>query len=154
MTTLSIGKVRTAVVVAAFAIASVSQALHAQGPTKLGTATVPFAFQAGTAHFVPGAYSISTRPDDLLLIRGASKSAVAMAMRNVGRERSTVSQLVFRRYGNRYFLREVWTEGSIDHLSCLESKAERQAERSQLAANDASIAAHTNIEVALLENPR
>src|ERR1035438_3969358 len=97
MTTLSMSKIRAVVVVAAFAIASVSQALHAQGPTKLGTVTVPFAFQAGTAHFVPGAYSISTPTDDLLLIRGASKSAVAMTMRNVGGERSTVSQLVFSR---------------------------------------------------------
>ena len=52
------------------------------------------------------------------------------------------------------FLREVWTEGSIDHLSCPESKAEREAEGSQLAAHNASIATHTDVEIAFLESPR
>jgi hypothetical protein len=147
-------KIRTAIVVATVAIVSVSQALHAQSPTELGKVTVPFAFQAGTAHFAPGVYTISYQMNSFLSIRGVSNSGLAMVMRDGAYEQSTVSQLVFRRFGNRYFLREVWVKGETDHLRCPESKAEWQSERAQQASNRAFIAAHTNVEIALLEAPR
>jgi hypothetical protein len=155
MTTRSMSKICTAVVVIVFAIASESQALHAQGPTGLGKAVVPFAFEAGTAHFSPGAYTLSNpSTDDSLLIRGSSQSAWAMIRRDYGSQPSAVSQLVFHRYGNRYFLREVWINGNSYRLVCPESKAERLAERAQRTSDRASIAANTNREIALLENPR
>jgi hypothetical protein len=154
MTTLSMLKIRAAIVVAALAIVPVSQALQAQGLTQLGKVTVPFAFEAGTAHFEPVVYTIIALMNSILSIRGVSNSGLTMVMRDGGYEQSTVSKLIFRRFGNRYFLREVWTQGNSGHLRCPESKAEWQAERAQQASNRASIAAHTNIEIALLEAPR
>jgi hypothetical protein len=67
---------------------------------------------------------------------------------------ATESKVVFYRYGDRYFLREVWTKGSADHLLCPESKAEHRVRKIQQAANHAPIATPTNVEIALLENPR
>ena len=117
--------------------------------------TVPFAFQAGITHFAPGAYTISVSANGFISIRGVSNSGLTkIVMQQGGIEQSPVSQLVFRRFGNRYFLREVWTKGDSVHLWCLKSKAEGQAERVQRAADRASIAAPTNVEIALLETHR
>jgi hypothetical protein len=155
MPTLSMSKIRTSFVVAVLTIVSVSQALHAQSSAELGTVTVPFAFQAGTAHFAPGTYTFSNPPmDNLVSIRGSSQSALTVTIRDGGSEHPTVSELVFRRYGNRYFLREVRIKGTSDHLLYPESKAERLAERDQQASDRTSISAHGNIEIALLEGPR
>lgn len=155
MTTLSMSKICTAVLVVALAFASVSQPLHAQSITQLGKVTVPFAFQAGTAHFAPGSYTLSSlSTGNSLVIRGSSDSAVAMIMCDFEPQPSPVSQLVFRRYGNRYFLREVWINGNSDRLLFPESKAERLTERALHTSDQASIAAPTSVEIALLENPR
>jgi hypothetical protein len=89
-----------------------------------------------------------------LSIRGASASGMTMVGRDGGDERSTVSQLVFHRFGDRYFLREVWTRWDSARFLCPKSKAEGQAERAQRAVDRASNAATTNIEFALLEGPR
>lgn len=154
MTTLSMSKIRTAIVVATVAIVSVSQALHAQGPTELGKVTVPFAFQAGTTHFAPGVYTISYGMNSFLSIRGVSNSGLTMVMRDGSDEQSTVSQLVFRRFGNRYFLREVWTQGNSGYLRCPESKAEYRVRKALREANRAAVVTPSNVEIALLQNPK
>jgi hypothetical protein len=69
MTTLSMLKIRAAIVVAALAIVPVSQALQAQGLTQLGKVTVPFAFEAGTAHFEPGVYTIIALMNSITLFQ-------------------------------------------------------------------------------------
>jgi hypothetical protein len=153
MTTLSMSKIRAAAVLA-FAFASVSNALRAQAETQLVKVTVPFAFQAGSARFAPGACTLGSLTGSFLSIRGSSQSAWAMIRHDGGHQYSTVSQLVFHRYGDRYFLREVWIKGDPDHLLCPESKAERLAESAQQVSSRAAIAAHSNMEITLLEEPR
>src|SRR5580704_542349 len=99
MTTRSMSSIRAALV-AVFAMVSVSNAWHAQAQRVIAKATVPFAFQAGDAHFAPGAYTLSSVAGDFLVIRGASKSASTIIRHDDARQETTVSQLVFRKYNN------------------------------------------------------
>jgi hypothetical protein len=154
MTTLSMSKIRAAIVVAALAMAFGYTALHAQDQTMRSQVKVPFAFEVGSTHFAPGTYVLSEPREHLLSVHGPSGTALAMNQRETTLSPATESKIVFYRYGDRYFLREVWVKGETDHLRCPESKAEYRVRKIEQAANHASIATPTNVEIALLENPR
>jgi hypothetical protein len=109
---------------------------------------IPFAFEIGLAHFAPGTYVLSDPQEHILAVRGSSGKAFAMDSLEIGPSRATESKVVFHKYGDRYFLREVWTKGKADHLRCPESKAERRV-RVQQAAEDTSIATLTNVAIAI-----
>jgi len=151
MTTLSMSKIRAAVTVAALALASQSPALHAQDQTLRSQVTVPFAFEVGSAHFAPGTYTLASPWEHVLLVQGKQGKALVMNDREKDLSPARKGKVVFDRYGDRYFLREVWTQGSIDHLCCPESKAEHRAREAQQAGNRASMATPTNVEIASLE---
>ena len=154
MTTLSMSKISAALVLAALALASQSPALHAQDQTLRSQVTVPFAFEVGSIHFAPGTYFLNDPREHLLSLRGHSGTALAMDRRETSLSPATKSKVVFYRYGDRYFLREVWVKGETDHLRCYESKAEERVRKIQQAANHASSGTPSNTEVVLLENPR
>ena len=153
MTTLSMSKIRVALAVA-LAVASGSTALHAQDQTMRSKVNVPFAFELGSAHLAPGTYFLSVPREHVLSVRGASGALLEMEQPEAGLSPATQSKVVFYRYGDQYFLREVWVKGSTNHFRCAESKAAQRARKMQQAADRASIATPTSVEIALLENPR
>jgi hypothetical protein len=152
MTTPSMSKIRAALVVA-LAVTFGSTVLQAQYQTLRTQVHVPFAFEVGLAHFAPGTYVLNDPQERILSVRGSSGKAFAMDSLEITPSPAPESKVVFHRYGDRYFLREVWTKGKTDHLRCPESKAEHRV-RVQQAATDASIATPTNVEIAVLENSR
>ncbi len=152
MTTLTMSKFRAAIIFAI--LASGSAVLQAHGQTKRVRVDVPFAFEVGSNHFAPGIYFLTDAREHVLSVSGPSSDALVLDRQETSGSPSTNSKVVFYRYGDRYFLREVWTKGNTDHLRCFESKAERQAKESQQAADRASVAAPSNVEVALLEDPK
>jgi hypothetical protein len=154
MSTLSTLKIRASVYVSTLALALVCSALPAQIPAPRTRVTVPFAFQIGSAHFAPGTYILSNPEEQLLYVQGGKHSALAMSSHESTQTPTRVSEVIFHRYGNQYFLREVWMRGETDHLTCPQSKAEREAKRSLRDDERASVADHTNVEVALVESPR
>ena len=92
---------------------------------------IPFAFTVGSTHFAPGRYILTHPWEHLLVVQGATRSAQTMSSYETNLTPSGTSKVVFHRYGNQYFLREVWTKGNVDHLYCPESKAEHEAERTE-----------------------
>jgi hypothetical protein len=96
---------------------------------------IPFAFVAGNVTLPAGEYRVQKldRNPAVVLIRCSDTSAAAMVMSNAAqaKETQTQSKLVFNRYGNRYFLSQVWTSGSIRGRQLL--KSSREKEISQLA---------------------
>jgi hypothetical protein len=154
MTTHLISKIRAAVVVASLALPLGSTALFAQYQTMRVPAVIPFAFEVGSTHFAPGTYSLSDPHGMFLSLRGPSGTAFAMNQREASLSPATGSKVVFHKYGNQYFLREVWLKGETDHLLCPESKAERRVRKSQQEADRAAVVAPSNVEIALLQNPR
>ena len=91
-----------ALVVAAGAYAQTAQRFQAN---------IPFDFAAGSQNLPAGHYTLDpgTAPGTVI-IKSADNNAVAMVManaiRSVGSQKDAT--LVFHRYGNQYFLAEVW----------------------------------------------
>src|ERR1700682_1797174 len=73
---------------------------------------IPFAFTAGNATLPAGEYRVQKmdRNSAVLLIHcwDARASALVITHAAQAKETQTESKLVFNRYGNRYFLLEVW----------------------------------------------
>jgi hypothetical protein len=147
-------KFRAVAIISALTLALVPTALSAQMPAPRSLVNIPFDFQVGSAHLAAGQYVISNPQNVLLLVQGAKRSAFAITSRETSSTPSKVSKVVFHQLGNQYFLREVWTMGDSEGLSCPQSKAEREARRSQNGDHRASVATPTNVDIAFLESPR
>lgn len=91
-------------------------ALHAQTTESqwLMTVKIPFAFAVEDHTLPPGKYLVLTvTPERSIRIVGidGNHSAVVTTLPNYASSPSTNSRLVFHRYGNQYFLTQVWTAG-------------------------------------------
>ena len=99
---------------------------------------IPFAFTAGNATLPAGEYRVQKmdRNSAVLLIHCWDARASALVITNAAqaKELQTESKLVFNRYGNRYFLSQVWTSGSIRGRQLPISP--REKEMPQLARNE------------------
>jgi hypothetical protein len=84
--------------------------VKAQTPSRVEV-NIPFDFAAGKATLKPGAYSIKRTTGNALAIRSADGKTTALvnAPLTIGsRDSKAGERLVFNRYGDRYFLSQVW----------------------------------------------
>lgn len=137
-------KFSMSLIAAVLALASTAT-LNAQIRSGQAQIKVPFAFEVDSVKFAPGVYTLNLLNHATLNVTGADRGAFTPMMTdsNAAAERSKV---VFRRVGDRYFLREVWEAGSAKHLVAYESKAEKQARKQEQAAQQPGAAA---VEIAL-----
>jgi hypothetical protein len=116
-------------IAAAFAAVAVltPAAARAQQSVDL-VAHVPFAFSIGNAELPSETYQLSSLNGhpEMLLVRGDRHGVVVRGEDVREQSRATHPVLVFHRYGDAYFLREVRLEGSA-RLDLPETKAERAA---------------------------
>ncbi len=154
MSTLSMLKIRAAAAVAALAIALVSPAVHAQFTPERTQVVVPFGFEIGSTHFGPGRYILSKVGDDVVLIQDGKHSALTMSTHETGTKPAASSKVVFHRYGDHYFLREIWRTGDPEYVRCQESRDEQSIRREMHDNSRASIPPESNVEVALIQLPR
>jgi hypothetical protein len=95
-------------------------------------AEIPFDFVVGSKEFKAGKYTVSRlsdgRSDSTLVIRSADDGEVAnFNVNNVYGKGEPEAKLVFNRYGNQYFLAQIF-DGESELGSALgKSKAEREA---------------------------
>ena len=115
------------------AIASV----NAQTPSR-AEVKIPFAFTAGKATLKAGTYSIKRVSDNTLAIRrvdGQATVIVSSPLTIESRNYKGGQRLVFNKYGDEYFLSEVWL--SVDTgRQLFPSGAERKAAREYSIANN------------------
>lgn len=126
------------------AIASV----HAQTPSRV-EANIPFDFSAGKATMKTGTYSIRKTNGNGLTIRNLqdNSTTVVNAPLTVGSRSSKAgARLVFNRYGDQYFLSQVWTTADSGK-QLFPSNAEKTTARQHQLANNGAKA--ERIEVAL-----
>jgi hypothetical protein len=123
-------------------------------PAPRSQVDIPFDFQIGSSHLAAGRYVISNPERILLFVHGAKHSAMVMSMREQNSTPAKVGKVVFHRYGNQYFLREVWMAGASERIDCQQSKAEQEAGRTRNVDQHASLPTPTNVELAFLESPR
>lgn len=107
-------------------LALLTPAMHAQINAHV---SVPFAFDYGSKHFGPGAYTLTMDGPDTLIIHSGTNGATAIVQLAIERTRPATSEVIFKRYGNRYFLQEVVIAGGGQHVTVNESDAERRVDR-------------------------
>jgi hypothetical protein len=120
---------------AIFALTSFSSPARADNLDAGTNVNVPFGFDSGSRHFEAGKYSIRVQTDELIAIRNGSDVGLAFFMKERNSRPSNRNKIVFRKYGDKYFIREVWVAGSDRHLYFCKSPAEKSAEKMYLASN-------------------
>jgi hypothetical protein len=121
--------IRTIALATLVATASLSQTLHAQTLAEPVRIDVPFSFDYGTQHLSHGVYVLSMSSQNVLSVRGNGPSGVAMIQTSWDRTPAKNSVVIFKKYGDRYFLQEVRIAGAATHMDVLESQAEKRATR-------------------------
>jgi hypothetical protein len=87
--------------------------VYAQGSQKL-TVQVPFGFHADNSVFPSGEYTVDTVAPSVVRLRSADGKSSAMILTIGVQTLGTPSEgkLVFNRYGDEYFLSQVWKPGN------------------------------------------
>ncbi|HMG86672.1 MAG TPA: hypothetical protein VK574_13155 [Terracidiphilus sp.] len=140
--------IRTIALATLVAIASLSQTVIAQTGRPSTKVAVPFAFDYGTQHFAAGVYTVSMRDKNILTLNSGNHSAWAMIQAGYDPTQNKAGYVVFRKYGDRYFLTEYAPASGSLHASVSESAAERRAAR-DFAANHL---APSRVQLALMSN--
>ena len=126
------------IIALAFATAVVSNAQSRAGKIK---ADIPFDFVVGDKTLAAGEYligQITSGSNAGILVRSSDGSQRAIRLTNaVSAAAPQKNVLTFHRYGNTYFLAQVWTSGSVSGREVLKSKVERSTER-ELARNSST----------------
>ena len=122
----------SAMLVLLIGLAFVVTAIPANGQSPMVAADVPFNFIVGNKNLAAGKYRVDelTSIGEVLRInsRDLKSSAVTMSI-TIERERgNNTAKLVFHRYGNTYFLTEIWGADSYGR-QLPKSSRERSLER-------------------------
>ncbi|CAN5833565.1 hypothetical protein BH18ACI4_BH18ACI4_07500 [soil metagenome] len=121
---------------------------HAQSPSSV-IADVPFEFAVGGKTLRAGEYSVRELTNgNALMVRSRDSKNVAIRLTQSIQARIVPEQakLVFHRYGQRYFLSEVWTPGEITGRQLRKSSEERAIELQLAAISSKSELARSSYE--------
>lgn len=143
----------TLVIAIAFATAL---AANAQSASKV-VADVPFAFVVGDETFNAGEYTLkaTNAPENGLMIQNANGKSETLRLTYPiePKQNKRSARLVFHRYGQKYFLAEIWTGAGKVGRHLLKSRQERAIEREleTIASNtEMSDGCYEIVEVAVL----
>jgi hypothetical protein len=103
-------------------------------------ASVPFAFSLEQTSMPAGTYEIISQSDKALIVRDLDTGDARLAIESMHVEGSQASgiphaRLVFRKYGDQYFLAQIWDGQSHIGVAFAESKREKEL---QMASGSAS----------------
>jgi hypothetical protein len=117
----------TMIIAIALASAVVSNAQSA----RMVVSNVPFEFVVGDATLPAGEYRISRALGNALTIqtKDANSAAMRLTVEIQPRKDKEHARLVFHRYGQTYFLAEVWSGADSIGRQLLKSRQERAIER-------------------------
>ena len=103
-----------------------SQSALAQSST-MAEVNIPFSFQMGSQTLPAGSYRILRESGYLVRLQGSDKAGGYVQMHDaIKLHAANNGSVVFDRYGNKYFLRQIWTAGSTNGLECPKSRAEKE----------------------------
>jgi len=116
-----------AILVGAVGIGTKAQSRNRQ----LLTVNIPFAFNAGSKTLPAGEYTLMVvnpaSDRNVLQIRSSDgHTSVLTQTTDIIGKSSPQAKLVFRRYGDQYFLSQAWVAGERTGVATLKSSAERQ----------------------------
>ena len=126
-----------------------TQSASAQSTKTVAEVNIPFAFQTSMQTLPAGMYRIDRESGSLIRLQGPGAAGGFVEMH--GAIRSSAADhgyLVFDRYGDKYFLHQIWTAGNSTGLECPKSRAEKSA----LVAQNEEAA--TSVELAFNSVPQ
>lgn len=105
--------------------------VYAQSKTLISKVEIPFDFSIRDKTLPAGVYRVERIFQDALLIRSEDRQevCVSLTMPVRAKEIPETGRLLFRRYGETYFLFQIWEPGSNDGREFVKSGAERSVER-------------------------
>jgi hypothetical protein len=108
---------------------------------------IPFQFHVGSSKLPAGKYIIHMLDDsDLKVMEISSADGSTSALFNVqsakANSASARSELIFNKYGNRYFLAELFDEDNPDGSRVVESRYEKRIDKATLEAQEHVTAYH------------
>lgn len=115
--------------IVALALATAAVSANAQSRNEV-MASVPFEFVVGDKTLPAGEYNVRAITRDALIIQGTEngKSAIRLSNETEKSKKSTHARLVFRCYGQKYFLAQVWNGDTVGR-DLAKSRQERAIER-------------------------
>src|ERR1700740_3636779 len=108
---------------------------------------IPFQFHAGNAKFPAGKYRIHMLDDSDLSVMeivsaDGSISALFQVQQSDANAAPAKGELIFNKYGNRYFLAKLFDEGNPSGSEVLESRYEKQMSKAAVEAQEHVPARH------------
>ncbi len=147
MNATSTSKLRTYLLACTLGVVAATSAAHGFAQDAEMRVNVPFAFHNGSQRMPAGVYRVKIQSEHLIMLRGYSTSGFVTTNPEIGKP-SEKGKLVFQRYGDQYFLREVWAANSDTGQKCAKSKLEREVEIAQTKA------AQPGAELAINQQPQ
>ena len=129
----------TAIALCALASLVTAGSAVAQGPAV--KATVPFDFAVGNSHLPAGTYTISSadpRSSTGLMIRSDSGKISVLTTAIADGKQSKTGKLVFDKYGDKYFMREILCSNADMNLELPVSKTEKLAQKQVASLQDSN----------------
>jgi hypothetical protein len=120
--------------IAFFALATLVAASSAVAQEHAVKANVPFDFTVGSTHVPAGPYTIATadqRDSNLIVLRSDTGKVAILATAYADGQKSQAGRLVFDKWGDQYFLREIQCASVDMNLELPVSKAEKSTARQQ-----------------------
>jgi hypothetical protein len=153
MTNVFSSKLQSSLLIGVLAIGALASAPHAVAQELAVKVDVPFAFQNGSQHLPAGTYRIDLNSEHMIILRGTAPSAAGVAMTYPAQRSKDLAKgkVVFQRYGDHFYIHEIWLPNSTQGRECATSRAEKRDKQLQVAQN---LAAPSNVEVALNEPAR
>jgi hypothetical protein len=148
MTNLFVSKLHSSLLTGVLAIGALTSATHTVAQELAAKVDVPFAFQNGSQHLPAGTYRIDLNSEHVIILRGTAPNAAGVAMTNPEQRAKAQAKgtVVFRRYGDHYFLHEIWMPESTTGRKCVTSRAEQKEKQLQIGEIST---APSNVELAL-----
>jgi hypothetical protein len=117
-----------------------TQSASAQASTALAEVNIPFAFQTTNQTLPAGMYRIDRESGYLVRLQGPDRTGgflvMHVAIKSHAADHGTI---VFDRYGDKYFLRQIWTAGDTAGLESPKSRAEKETLQAKNNQNPSSI---------------
>jgi hypothetical protein len=129
----------TAIAICALASLVTAGSAVAQGRTV--KATVPFDFAVGNSHLPAGTYTISSadsRSLTGLAIRSDSGKITVLTTAFADGKQSKTGKLVFDKYGDQYFMREILCSNADINMELPVSKAEKKVQLQQASLENSN----------------
>ncbi len=126
------------IALALFAASTLTTAGTAIAQGQRVQATIPFDFNVGSKLLPPGTYQISYARPNLITVQNWQKSvSISTLGMPTDPQQSQASRLVFNRYGDQYFLRNVFSPQTGLSVVLTASKREKKVRQQDAGIRDA-----------------